>query len=365
MREYLLCLVAAAAVTYLLAPLARALAIHFGAMAEVRDRDVHHRPTPRWGGLAMLVGLGVAIILASQLPLMSTIFTDRRQINALIIGSLIIVALGLLDDKFGLDAPTKLVGQILAAGTMAMQGVTLVWLPIRGTFILDPSTSVLLTVLVVLVSINAVNMVDGLDGLAASIVFVGSGAFFAYSYFLSVENGYQRAALATLVSASLMGMCAGFLPHNWYRARVFMGDTGSMLIGLLMAASSIMLTGQVDPGGLSGGTLLPAFLPIVLPLSILAVPLLDLLLAVVRRTRKGNSPFTPDKEHLHHRLLNLGHGQERAVLIMTAFTGLIAFGTVSTAFVPLWVTAIGVSLGVIGLASWVQNPPRQLAKAGK
>ena len=360
MREYLVCLVAAAATTYLLAPLVRALAIHFGAMAEVRDRDVHLRPTPRWGGLAMLIGLGVAIILASQLPLMSTIFTDRRQINALILGSLIIVGLGLVDDKFGLDAPTKLVGQIFAAGTMAMQGVTLVWLPIRGTYILDPTTSVLLTVLVVLVSINAVNMVDGLDGLAASIVMVGSGAFFAYSYFLSVENGYQRAALATLVSASLIGMCAGFLPHNWYRARVFMGDTGSMLIGLLMAASSIMLTGQVDPGGLSGGTLLPAFLPIVLPLSILAVPLLDLILAVVRRTRKGSSPFTPDKEHLHHRLLNLGHGQERAVLIMTAFTGLIAFGAVSTAFVPLWLTALGIGVGVVALAGWVLNPPRQI-----
>ena len=206
MREYLLCLAAAAAVTYLLTPTARALAIRFGAMADVRDRDVHIFPTPRWGGLAMLAGLGVAIILASQLPLMSTIFNDRRQIYALIIGCLIIVALGVIDDKFGLDAPTKLVGQILAAGTMAMQGVTLVWLPIRGTFILDPTTSVLLTVLVVLVSINAVNMVDGLDGLAASIVLVGAGAFFAYSYFLSVANGYQRAALATLISASLIGM---------------------------------------------------------------------------------------------------------------------------------------------------------------
>jgi UDP-GlcNAc:undecaprenyl-phosphate/decaprenyl-phosphate GlcNAc-1-phosphate transferase len=149
MREYLLCLAAAAAVTYLLTPFARALAIRFGAMADVRDRDVHMYPTPRWGGLAMLAGLGVAVILASQLPLMSTIFNDRRQIYALIIGCLIIVALGILDDKFGLDAPTKLVGQILAAGAMAMQGVTLVWLPIRGTFILDPTTSVLLTVLVV------------------------------------------------------------------------------------------------------------------------------------------------------------------------------------------------------------------------
>ena len=191
MREYLLCLAAAAAVTYLLTPAARALAIHYGAMADVRDRDVHIFPTPRWGGLAMLAGLGVAIILASQLPLMSTIFDDRSQVYALLTGCLIIVVLGLIDDKFGLDAPTKLVGQILAAGTLAMQGVTLVWLPIRGTFILDPTVSVLLTVLVVLVSINAVNMVDGLDGLAASIVLVGAGALHTIIPFCCANTKYH------------------------------------------------------------------------------------------------------------------------------------------------------------------------------
>jgi len=359
MREYLLCLLAAAAITYLLAPTARALAVHFGALAEVRDRDVHSTPTPRWGGLSMFAGLLVAVTLASKLPLMGTIFHDRHQINALLMACGIIVVLGLIDDRFGLDAPTKLVGQILAAGTLAMQDVTLVWLPIHGTFILDPMTSLVLTVLVVLVSINAVNMVDGLDGLAASIVGIGAIAFFVYSYFLSVTSGYQRAALATLISASLVGMCAGFLPHNWHRAKLFMGDTGSMLIGLLMAASSIMLTGQVDPGGISSGQLLPAFLPIVLPLSILALPLLDLGLAVIRRTRKGRSPFAPDKEHLHHRLLDLGHGQERAVLIMGAFTALIAFSAVSTAFVPVLASIVGFLLGVVALAVWVLNPPRE------
>jgi UDP-GlcNAc:undecaprenyl-phosphate GlcNAc-1-phosphate transferase len=263
-----------------------------------------------------------------------------------------------VDDKIGLDAPTKLVGQILAAGTMAMQGVTLVWLPIGGTFILDPTTSVFVTVLIVLVSINAVNMVDGLDGLATSIVGVGAAAFFSYSYFLSVVNGYQRATLATLVSATLMGMCAGFLPHNWFRAQVFMGDTGSMLIGFLMAASSIMLTGQIDPGGLTNESLLPAFLPIVLPLSILAIPLLDLILAILRRSRRGRSPFQPDKEHIHHRLLKLGHGQERAVLIMTAFTGLIAFSAVSLAFIPVWITAMVFAVATIALLGWVLNPPK-------
>jgi UDP-GlcNAc:undecaprenyl-phosphate GlcNAc-1-phosphate transferase len=160
-----------------------------------------------------------------------------------------------------------------------------------------------------------------------------------------------------LVSAALVGVCAGFLPHNWYRARIFMGDTGSMLIGLMLAACSIMVTGQVDPGGVSGGTLLPVFLPILLPFSVLAVPLLDLLLAVFRRTRSGRSPFAPDKLHLHHRLLALGHGQERAVLIMMTFTAVIAFGAVSTAFVPMWMTAVAVALSAVALAVWVKHPP--------
>ena len=360
MREYLLCLLAAAAVTYLTTPVARFLALKAGALAEVRDRDVHTTPTPRWGGLGMLAGLVAAVVLASQLPLMSTIFRSRQQITAVLLSALIIVVLGLIDDRWGLDAPTKLVGQILAGGTLAMQGVTLMWLPIGGTLILDPVTSVVLTVFVVLISINAVNMVDGLDGLAASVVGVGASAFFAYSYFLSVANGFQRAALATLLSAALLGMCAGFIPHNWYRARIFMGDTGSMLIGLLMAASAILLTGQVDPGGLSGGALFPAFLPIILPLTVLAMPLLDLGLAVIRRTRKGRSPFAPDKEHLHHRLLDLGHGQERAVLIMGAFTALVAFGTVSLVFVPTWVTIVGVAIFAIALIAWVANPPQVL-----
>ncbi|NBU32277.1 MAG: undecaprenyl/decaprenyl-phosphate alpha-N-acetylglucosaminyl 1-phosphate transferase [Actinobacteria bacterium] len=357
MREYLLCLFAAAAVTYLLTPLVRASAIRFGAMAEVRDRDVHLLPTARWGGLAMAGGFLVAVLLASNLPLMGTIFQDRKQITALLLSAGIIVILGILDDRFGLDAPTKLVGQVLAAAVLSLKGVTLVWLPIGGIFILDPSTSVLATVLVVLVSINAVNMTDGLDGLAASFGAIGAAAFFAYSYFLSVQNGYQRATLATLISAAVVGMCIGFLPHNWFRARIFMGDTGSMLIGLCFAASSIMLTGQVDPGGLTGGVLLPAFLPVVLPLIILSVPLVDLFLAIVRRTRKGRSPFAPDKEHLHHRLLDLGHGQERAVLIMSTFTAVVAFGAVSLAFVPVWLTAVGVAFGIFALIVWVLNPP--------
>lgn len=349
MREYVLCLLAAAAVTYLLTPVVRILALRIGAMAEVRDRDVHDEPTPRLGGLAMVGGLLVGMLLASKLPMMRSVFDGSHTAVALLSGVAVIVALGIVDDKWGLDAPTKLAGQVLAAGLMAFQGIAVIWLPIGGTFVLDPITSVLFTVIIVLISINAINFVDGLDGLAAGIVMIAAGAFFAYSYLLSVELGFERATLATLVSVLLVGMCLGFLPHNFFPARIFMGDTGSMTLGLLLAAGTITLSGQVDPSAVAGGTLIPTLLPVVLPLAVMAVPLLDLGLAVIRRTRAGRNPFAPDKQHLHHRLLEMGHSQVRAVLLMYAWTALIAGTGVALAFVP-WPWAIAgfvVGLGVL------------------
>ncbi|MFM8774816.1 MAG: MraY family glycosyltransferase [Actinomycetota bacterium] len=346
MREYLLCLAAAAAVTYLTVPLARALALRWGAMAEVRDRDVHDEPTPRLGGLAMLAGLLAGLLLASKLPQMSSVFSgDGRAPIALLGGVAIIVARGLVDDRWGLAAPTKLAGQVLAASVMALQGISIIWLPFGGTLVLDPVTSVLLTVLVVLVCINAINMVDGLDGLAAGIVAVAAAAFFAYSYLLSVEVGFERATLATLISALLVGMCAGFLPYNVFPARIFMGDTGSMLLGFLMAAAIITLSGQIDPSAIEGGTLLPALLPILLPLAVLVLPFLDLALAVLRRTRKRRSPFAPDKQHLHHRLLEMGHSQRRTVLLMYGWTAVVAAAALTMAFVPV---AYGLAILVVG-----------------
>lgn len=346
MREYLLCLVAAAAVTYLVTPLARALAVRWGAMAEVRDRDVHDAPTPRLGGLAMLAGLCAGLLLASKLPLMGSVFqVGDSPTLALLSGAAIIVALGLIDDRWGLAAPTKLAGQVLAAAVMALQGISIIWLPFGGTLVLDPVTSVLLTVLVVLICINAINMVDGLDGLAAGIVAVAALAFFAYSYLLSVEIGFERATMATLVSALLVGMCLGFLPYNVFPARIFMGDTGSMLLGFLLAASIITLSGQIDPAAIEGGTLLPALLPILLPLAVLVLPFLDLALAVLRRTRKRRSPFAPDKQHLHHRLLEMGHSQRRTVLLMYAWTAVVAAAALTMAFVPF---AYGILMLVVG-----------------
>jgi len=347
MREYMLCLFAAAAVTYFLTPPVRALAIRWGIIAPVRDRDVHDTPTPRLGGLAMAGGLLAGLLLASKLPMMSAVFDGSTTIVALLSGAAIIVMLGIVDDKWGLDAPTKLAGQVLAAGVMAFQGVDIIWLPIGGTFVLDPLTSVLLTVIVVVVSINAINFVDGLDGLAAGIVAVAAGAFFVYAYVLSVELGLQRATLATLVSVVLVGMGLGFLPNNFFPARIFMGDTGSMLLGLLLAAATITLSGQVDPSALSSGVFLPTLLPLILPFAVMALPLVDLVLAVIRRTRAGRNPFAPDKRHLHHRLLEMGHSQRRAVSLMYAWTALIAGAALAVAFFPLIYAGVGTAIGVL------------------
>jgi len=361
LREYLLCLLAAAAVTYLLTPPVRALALRIHAMAQVRDRDVHAQPTARLGGLAMVGGLLAGILLASKLPMMRAVFDDSNSAIALLSGVAIIVALGVVDDKWGLDAPTKLAGQVLAAGVMAFQGIAIIWLPIGGTFVLDPITSVLFTVIIVLISINAINFIDGLDGLAAGIVAVAAGGFFAYSYLLSFELGFERATLAALVSMLLVGMCVGFLPHNFYPARIFMGDTGSMTLGLLLAVGTITLSGQVDPSAVAGGTLLPTLLPILLPIAVMAVPLIDLLLAVIRRTRAGRNPFAPDKQHLHHRLLEMGHSQMRAVILMYAWTALVAGTAVAMAFVPLGYAVVGFFMGLGLLVLAVRSPGKQQA----
>jgi len=364
MREYLLCLIAAAAVTYLLTPPVRALALKWGIMAPVRDRDVHDTPTPRLGGLAMVGGLLTGLLLASKLPMMSSVFDGSQTVVALLSGVAIIVTLGIVDDKWGLDAPTKLAGQVLAAGVMAFQGIAIIWLPFGGTFVLDPLTSVLFTVIIVLVSINAINFVDGLDGLAAGIVTVAAGAFFVYAYLLSVDLGLERATLATLISVLLVGMGIGFLPNNLFPARIFMGDTGSMLLGLLLAAATITLSGQVDPSALSGGVFFPALLPVLLPLAVMAIPLVDLFLAVVRRTRAGRNPFAPDKQHLHHRLLEMGHSQRRAVFLMYAVTALISGAALAVAFFPLPYAVVGTTIGVVIVIALVRKAPGDRAVRG-
>jgi UDP-GlcNAc:undecaprenyl-phosphate GlcNAc-1-phosphate transferase len=337
LREYLLVFLVAAATTYLLTVVAREIALRTGAVAKVRDRDVHAVPIPYLGGLAMLGGLVAAYGVARQLPFLSRSdpFVFRDAGIVLIAGALI-CAVGVLDDLFELDAFTKLGGQVLAAGFLIAFGIQYVFFPDSDgvQFSLDGPQAVLLTGFVVVATVNAVNFVDGLDGLAAGIVGIGALSFFVYCYQLATINNLTLATTGALLSASLAGACAGFLPHNFHQARLFMGDSGSMLIGLVLSASAVTLTGQFSADQISDGaagsqaSLVPTLLPLLLPVSILIVPILDLVLAVVRRTRAGRSPFAPDKQHLHHRLLEIGHSHRRAVLIMYLWAALVAFGTV-------------------------------------
>ena len=337
MREYVLVFMVAATVTYLLTVIAREIALRTGAVAKVRDRDVHAEPIPYLGGLAMLGGLVAAYFLARELPFLSSrsdAFVFRDAGVVLIAGALI-CAVGTLDDLFELDALTKLGGQILAAGFLVFQNVQYIYFSSNDTqFIIDPAQGALLTVFIVVATVNAVNFVDGLDGLAAGVVCIGALAFFAFCYQVTRFNDQSVATTGALLSAMLAGACIGFLPHNFNPARLFMGDSGSMLIGLVLSASAITLTGQFNPEEISKGAMgsqasfLVTLLPVLLPLAILVVPLADLVLAVIRRTRAGRSPMAPDKQHLHHRLLEIGHSQRRAVLIMWMWAALIAFGMV-------------------------------------
>lgn len=334
MREYLLVFLVAAVASYLLCVFARELAIRSGAVARVRDRDVHATPIPYFGGVAMLGGLGAGLLVARHLPFLSTsqpaVFHDS---GIVLIAGAMICAVGVVDDLIELDALTKLGGQLVAAGFMVLNNVQLysLRLPGVGQFVLDPTQAVLLTMLLVVSTMNAVNFVDGLDGLAGGVVLIGAVAFFLFSYKLADANGETLAITAAMLCAALGGACAGFLPHNFFPARIFMGDSGSMLLGLVLSGSALTLTGQfastaVEQGGGDGWFVM--LLPILLPISILIVPLADLVLAVVRRARRGQAFYQPDKEHLHHRLLEIGHSQRRAVLIMYLWAGLIAFGGV-------------------------------------
>ena len=361
MREYALVFLVAATVTYLLTVIAREIALRTGAIAEVRDRDVHAEPIPYLGGLAMLGGLAAAYIVGRELPFLSGQGTFVfRDAGIVLIAGAMICAVGVLDDLFELDALSKLGGQVLAAGYLIVSGIQFVFFPQPdgSQFSLDAAQGALLTAVVVVTTVNAVNFVDGLDGLAAGVVGIGAAAFFLFSYQLANLNQVTLATTGAFLSAALAGVCAGFLPHNFHPARLFMGDSGSMLLGLVLSATALTLTTQfsgneISRGGLgSEASLLPTLLPLLLPISILIVPMADLLLAVVRRTRAGRSPFAPDKQHLHHRLLEIGHSQRRAVFIMWLWAGLVAFGTVVVSLYTgplMWIslaaaTAVTVSL---------------------
>jgi UDP-GlcNAc:undecaprenyl-phosphate GlcNAc-1-phosphate transferase len=342
MREYLVTVLLAAIITYLITPFVRDLAIKSGAIAQIRSRDIHVEPTPRWGGLAMWLAMALTLVIVNYLPLVEKSF--GREATGIFLSGTFILFIGILDDRFDLDPITKFAGQALSAGILLIYGVQILWLPINGITTLPTNIGQLLTVLFVMVVINAINFVDGLDGLATGIVMICAASFFAFSYLLAVVNGLNRAGAPSLITAVVIGLCLGFLPHNFHPAQIFMGDSGAMFLGLLISASAITLTGQVDATAITeenGGNVL---LPLLLPFAILAIPLLDFVMAIVRRVKAGRSPFDADREHLHHRIMRLGLTQQRTTIVLYLWTAMFALPTVIAAFTPIWVAFISGSL---------------------
>jgi UDP-GlcNAc:undecaprenyl-phosphate GlcNAc-1-phosphate transferase len=357
---YVLTVVVAALVTWAFSLLILRLSHRYRLYPKIRSRDVHTRPTPRLGGVAMFLGAIVAIGVAWFIPPLRSAFGDTWQVTTILLAALLIVVMGVADDLWDLDWVTKLAGQFIAAGILAFGGTQITALPIGDWVVGSPLQSLILTVFVVVLVMNAVNFVDGLDGLVAGVAIIANGTFFVYTYLQQSANNLSYFNLAALLSAVLIGICLGFLPLNFHPAKMFMGDSGALLVGLLMAVSAINVTGYLNPGSIGAvvghSILLDAYIPILLPFAILVIPLLDFGLAVLRRLRAGKSPFSADRKHLHHRLLDMGHTHLHAVLIFYAWTLVASVGLLLFLFIPWWWGLTFIAVGFIVTSAFTLAP---------
>ena len=350
--EYILVGAVAAAVAFLFTPLMRRLAMLFGAVAKPRDRDVHAVAIPRLGGVAILAGFAAALFMAARLPTLHASFQSGPEMWWILLAGALICGIGALDDRFELDSLTKLAGQVLATGIMVTRGgvqLAFIYVPWAdsGTVSLGRDLAIPVTIALTVLTINAMNFIDGLDGLAVGVTAIGAGAFFVYSYHLAQNDFIEVTAAPTLLTAALVGACLGFLPHNFFPARIFMGDSGSMLVGLMLSAAATTATTTADPQAFNNAAgSIPLAMPLLIPIAVLIIPFVDLVLAVVRRIRHGHAPWAPDKQHLHHRLLELGHSHRRAVLLIYFWSALLAFGGVGLAIIRgPWVLLTGLGVG--------------------
>ena len=354
MRDYLYILLIAAVVTYLCTPLVRRGAIAVRAQHAPRDRDVHEKPTPLLGGVAMYVGLAAGLLVAERLSYLAQAFPSPNTVLGLLLAGGLLVLVGAADDRWGLGVISRLAGQIAAGGILIWSGAYLPWIPLPGgtPFLLEPDLSYTLTILIVVVTVNAVNFIDGLDGLAAGVVAISAVSYLIYSYNLSNSVGIPSQSVPAVVSAVLAGICIGFLPHNFNPARIFMGDTGAYLLGLLLAYGPISSLASLDPNILVNYShehpinRFPTILPLLLPATIMVIPYADLLLAVIRRTLAGQSPFAADGLHLHHRLLHMGHSQRQSVVLMYLWAALLSGTVVGLSLVRI--SLIWLALATVG-----------------
>lgn len=362
MKQYLFTIILTAAITFALTWAVWRLSLKFKLYPGIRERDVHKTPTPRLGGVAMFIGIAAAILISAANPFFERMWSPPHTLWSILGAALLIAVVGVIDDLWDLDWMIKLAAQFLAAGIItAGGGLQVLSLPVGDMILVSPWVSISITMVAIVVVMNAVNFIDGLDGLVAGVCLIANGIFFVYSYILTRDSGATSYFnLATFLAAVLIGVCIGFLPFNWSPAKLFMGDSGALVLGLLMATSAIAVTTQgdvnaFDPERFGRSQLLGAFIPIVLPLVIVMLPLLDFGLAVFRRMRAGKSPFAPDRKHLHHRMLDLGHRDRDAVLIFYAWTAVI-----SLAVLLMYIATrqdwpggyvVGVLFGIVGSAA--------------
>jgi UDP-GlcNAc:undecaprenyl-phosphate GlcNAc-1-phosphate transferase len=333
---YLVVFGAAAATAFVATPLVRRMSILFGWIDRPSDRKVHPKPTPTVGGLAIFLALLAGWAASSQMDFFDRMYRlTSEPLGALAAGGAILL-IGAYDDVRGTSVPVKVAGQLLSAGLLVLFGVQLLffWFPGQGILSLGSDIAVPLSILWVLAMVNAVNLIDGLDGLAPGLVAIASIAFFIYIYVSPASPFYgpDTGTPAALLSVIAAGAAIGFLPWNFHPAKIFMGDSGSMLLGMLLAAATISGVGR-SPQPPSGGDLAAFSIPVLVPLVVLAVPFLDVVLAIVRRVRKGRAITAPDKEHLHHRLMDFGHSHRKAVLLMYLWSALISGSALAVALI--------------------------------
>ncbi len=332
-----------------------------GYVALPGERKIHTATTPYGGGPAMFLGFLVAMMVASALHPLHPLFTGSSEPLGIVLAGGAIFAVGLLDDAREMSAPAKVAGEVLAASILYFLGVTLYWFKIplvnagHGGFVsLTPSITPLIMALWVIALTNAVNLIDGLDGLAAGVVAIGGGALAVYGLRLTEIGVLSSTNIGPLIAVIACGICLGFLPFNFHPAKMFMGDAGALLLGLLMSASTMVIGGRIPPSEPTTGVTYFFFAPLLIPFFILGVPLVDMAFAFIRRTARGSGFDTPDKDHIHHRLLRLGHGHRRSVVILWAWTAILSgfilfplFVQKVNAFIPL-----GVALLAVALYTW-------------
>jgi UDP-GlcNAc:undecaprenyl-phosphate/decaprenyl-phosphate GlcNAc-1-phosphate transferase len=332
----------------------------------------------------MYIGFLVSFGVASQMNRFAKVFNDSRWEPIGIVGAAtIIMMVGLLDDLHksnpkvkepeGISAPAKVAGLVLAGAVLGVAGVTMWYFRVPGflgrqIIILSSDLGPLVMILWLLGMANAINLIDGLDGLAAGIVAIGAGAFFLYSRYLD-NSHFVTPSLGPVVAVIVLGICVGFLPYNVHPARIFMGDSGALLLGGLMAVCTALVGGRVSPSeGTSGagaqGQTFFFFAPLLIPLVILGVPLFDVAFAIVRRTTRRQGITGADKGHLHHRLMRLGHGHRRSVFILWLWTAILS----GVVLVPIYLKrANGIVIFVIlalGLALYTILHPEVRRRVG-